>query len=92
MRFRFAKWPLHPLFFVVLGTRAANSAWLCFLLGWAIKSAVVKVGGGKSYRAAKPLFIGLIAGQFVGTALMFVSGMVYYMIKKEPPPVEMWQL
>jgi hypothetical protein len=92
MRFRFAKWPIHPLFFVIAGTGAANSTWLCFLLGWAITSAIVKVGGGKVYRSAKPLFIGLISGEFMGIALMVVSGVVYYMVKGEPPPIHMWRL
>ncbi|MDT8391929.1 MAG: DUF6785 family protein [Lentisphaeria bacterium] len=79
LRFRFAKWPLHPLFFVVLGSNAGRFTWFCFLLGWGIKCLVVKFGGGRGYRTLKPLFIGLIVGESLILGLTFVVGTIYYL-------------
>lgn len=91
LRFRFAKWPLHPLFFVVLGTSISCMSWTCFLLGWAIKTLIVKVGGGRVYRSVKPLFVGFIMGEFMIIALMFVVGLIYHMVTGNRP-VGMWML
>lgn len=91
LRFRFAKWPLHPLFFVVLGTGFANTSWTCFLLGWVIKSLVVKVGGGRAYRSAKPLFVGFIAAELISIGMMLVVGTIYHAITGKPP-VSPWML
>jgi len=91
LRFRFAKWPLHPLFFVVLGTGFANTSWTCFLLGWVIKSLVVKVGGGRTYRSAKPLFVGFIAAELMAIGMMLVVGLIYHAITGKAP-VTPWML
>ena len=91
LRFRFAKWPLHPLFFVVLGTGCSRYAWLSFLLGWVIKTLIVKVGGGGVYRTVKPLFIGFIMGEFMIIALMLVVGMIYHAITGNNP-ISTWIL
>ena len=91
LRFRFARWPLHPLFFVVLGTNISRFAWISFLLGWAFKALLVKVGGGRMYRSAKPLFIGFIIGEFMMVALMLVVGLIYYLNTGEAP-VSFWTM
>jgi len=85
LRFRFARWPLHPLFLILAGTWVAQSTWFCFLLGWGIKSLVVRFGGGRSYNAAKPLFIGLIVGELMCVAMSFVVGLIYYWVTGARP-------
>ena len=77
LRFRFSKWPLHPLFFLVLGTSVGSMAWASFLLGWAIKTLIVKVGGGRVYHSVKPLFVGFIIGEFMIIATMLIVGFFY---------------
>lgn len=88
LRFRFAKWPLHPLFLILLGTPVGFSTWFCFLLGWGIKNLIVKFGGGRSYNAMKPLFIGFILGELMCVALTFVVGCMYHWITGGTPPVK----
>lgn len=88
LRFRFAGWPLHPLFLILLGTFVGQSTWFCFLLGWGIKSLVVKFGGGRAYNALKPLFVGVIVGEFLCLALGFVVGLLYHLLTGGTPPVE----
>jgi len=85
LRFRFTKWPLHPLFFVVLGTAIATYTWMFFLLGCLFKSLIIKLGGGRAYRKMKPLFAGLIVGEFTLLALVFIVGLVYYSVTGKNP-------
>lgn len=85
LRFRFAGWPLHPLFFVVIGTGISNQSWVCFLLGWMIKTLIVKVGGGRAYRSVQPLFIGIILGDIMSVAMQFIVGAIYYNVTGTNP-------
>lgn len=91
LRFRFAKWPLHPLFFVMLGAWNSRSLWFSFLLGWLIKTLVIKFGGGCGYRSLKPLFIGFILGDVMILALMFSFGLLYHGVTGSNP-VSIWML
>ncbi len=77
LRFRFTRWPLHPLFFIVLGTSVGIRAWTSFMLGWVIKTLIVKIGGGRAYQGAKPLFVGFIIGEFMIIAVTLIVGLIY---------------
>ena len=85
LRYRFAKWPLHPLIFLVLGTWQSRSLAFSFLLGYFIKSAVTRHGGAGLYRKLKPLMIGLIAGEMLAAVLPVIIGAIYYAVQGEPP-------
>ncbi len=89
LRFRFAGWPLHPLFFIFVGT--SGSLWTSFLLGWVIKTLIVKVGGGRVYRSVKPLFIGFIIGEFMIIATIIIVGLIYNSITGAEP-VNFWMI
>jgi hypothetical protein len=78
IRFRFTGFLLHPVLFLVWGTYPAQRVWASFLLGWIIKSLVVRFGGGRVYQELKPLFIGLIAGELVAASLTIFVGWIYY--------------
>lgn len=81
LRLRFLGWPLHPVMIMVWGA-APNDAFknlsYCFLAGWAIKSAIVRFGGGRVYQDLKPLFLGLIIGDVVAAGLTLGTGFVYH--------------
>lgn len=87
LRFRFAKWPIHPLFLILLGTTVGMLSWFGFLLGWGIKNLVVKFGGGGMYNSMKPLFIGFIVGELMTLAIGFVVGFIYFQVTGATPPV-----
>jgi hypothetical protein len=55
------------------------------LLGWLIKSAIVKYGGSRLYQTLKPLFFGLIAGEIFGAVVPSIVGIAYYVITGMPP-------
>jgi hypothetical protein len=77
-RLRWSWWPIHPVLFMVWGS--IISGWFApsFLLGWLVKVAVTRFGGGRAYLRARPLFIGLIAGEMVMGVVWIVVGAAYY--------------
>jgi len=85
LRYRFAKWPIHPLIFLLLGTWQSKQLAFSFLLGYFIKSAVTRHGGAGLYRKLKPLMIGLIAGEMLAAVLPVIIGALYYLIQGNPP-------
>jgi hypothetical protein len=85
LRRRFAWWPLHPVLFLVLGTYQAYVMCTSFLLGWLIKTLVMKYGGGRLYNRLKPLMIGIIAGEMMGLGVSTVINILYYLITGDAP-------
>ena len=86
LRFKFAKFPLHPLLFLVWGTGPACNAWESYLVGWFLKTLVTRFGGGGVYRRFKPLFIGLIVGEIVFVGFHVVFDLVFLAIFHTAPP------
>ena len=62
---RFIWWPIHPLIFPVGAIWCTHQMIPAIFVAWAIKSAMLHYGGVRLYRAAKPLFLGLILGQYM---------------------------
>jgi hypothetical protein len=91
LRFRFSWWPLHPLFFIVIGTSVGSSAWASFLLGWVIKTLIVKVGGGRVYHSVKPLFVAFIIGEFMIITTVLIVGFIFNLITGNDP-VNFWMI
>jgi hypothetical protein len=86
LRLRFSWWPLHPVLFLVVATHPMARFNHSFLLGWAIKEAVTRWGGQRTYQQCKPFMIGLIAGDLLGALVFMVTGAVYYAITGQKPP------
>jgi hypothetical protein len=84
-RLRFAKWPLHPVFFLVFASYTGTQFAFSFLFGWFIKSMVTKYGGEKAYHGIKPLMFGLIAGDMLGGFIPIIIGFIYYRVTGELP-------
>lgn len=80
LRFRFSKFPIHPILFLILATYPSNAAWGAFLAGWFIKQLVVRFGGGGVYMKLKPVFIGLIAGELGIAGLSIIIDFVHYLL------------
>ena len=77
MKMRFLWWSLHPIGYV-LGTGRLggdmNFFWFPVLVGWTIKSLVLRYGGLHSYRRAIPFFAGLILGDYIIGAFWSLIG------------------
>jgi hypothetical protein len=79
LRLRYTWWPIHPVLFLVWGTFPSVLLAPSFFIGWLAKSVVTGFGGGQGYRAAKPVFVGLIAGEFAAGIFWTLVGVVYYL-------------
>ena len=81
MKMRFLWWGLHPIGYV-LGTGRLggdmNFFWFPVLVGWAIKSIVLRYGGLRTYRSAIPFFAGLILGDYVIGAVWSLIGITLH--------------
>jgi hypothetical protein len=85
LRLRLPWWPLHPVLFVVWGTMPGMKLGVSFLIGWIIKTAVVKMSGAKGYRSVLPLMVGLIAGEVAAALLWSIAGALFFLVTSKTP-------
>jgi hypothetical protein len=69
-RQRFLWWPLHPLGFPI--SAVFGTMFFSVFLAWLIKTVVIKYGGPGLYLRTRPLFLGLIVGQFATAGVWYV--------------------
>ena len=87
LRLRYTWWPIHPIMFCVWGTQSMKAFSTSFLIGWVIKTMLVKIGvltGGRMQRV-KCLMIGLIAGDLLAGLIFMCIGPIYYAVTGKPP-------
>jgi hypothetical protein len=65
-------WPLHPLGFLAQGGWIMRQLWFSFFLAWLVKTAVLRYGGGASYKKARVFFVGIIVGLLVVGGLWLI--------------------
>lgn len=87
VRFRFSRFPIHPVLFLTWGSWAAGISWAAYLLGWFVKTLVVRFGGGRSYQRLKPVFIGIIAAELIAVAAVVAVDFAHYWITGHPTGV-----
>ena len=63
-RQRFIWWPVHPISLPVSSMWMTDTIVLSVFLSWLLKLLLLKYGGPTLYQRGKPLFIGLIIGQY----------------------------
>ncbi len=85
---RFAKWPLHPVLFLIWATFPGRHMAVSFLLGWFIKSAVTKYGGEYGYRKLQPFMFGIVGGDMLGGIIAILIGLIYFWLNGEAPPIQ----
>ncbi|MCM8818495.1 MAG: hypothetical protein NC915_03330 [Candidatus Omnitrophica bacterium] len=71
-RIKLLNFPFHPLGFAFSTIMMTNALWFSIFISWLLKSFVLRYGGAKIYEKLKPLFIGLIIGQFVISGLFLI--------------------
>jgi len=64
-RVQFTWWPFHPLGYAMGPSWPLIQLWSSVLLGWLMKVVLMRYGSGKTYRRARPLFLGLVVGEFL---------------------------
>lgn len=78
-RYRWVRWPLYPIGWLLSSTWAMQAIWFSIMIGWMLKAVILKFGGSILYNRLKPLFIGLILGEVIAggiTATLVLTGTV----------------
>jgi len=91
MRLRTPWWPLHPVIFLVWNTHPMKRLSTSLLLGWLLKTLVVRLGGHKGYQRAKPFMVGVIAGELLSAVIFMAYGAAYRITTGlEPRPYQIF--
>ncbi|MGD8240659.1 MAG: hypothetical protein PVH68_19060, partial [Armatimonadota bacterium] len=77
MRRLYVWWPLHPLGAALSVTWIMCVFWFPALVAWLIKTAITRYGGLKSYTRLRPLFLGLIFGEFVMAVFWTIISFIF---------------
>ena len=76
MRRVFVWWPIHPIGYTMLSFWSSFELWFSIFIGWAAKYSILKYGGLKVYRQARPIFLGLVLGEMTCAGVWAIIGMV----------------
>ena len=71
----FLWWPLHPIGYTMLSAWASLKLWPSIFLGWMMKYLLVRYGGLRMYRDARPIFLGLVLGEMTCAGIWAIIGM-----------------
>jgi hypothetical protein len=80
------KWPLHPIGFLLVDRYFGIRAWWSVFFGWLLKILIVRYGGASGFRAARPLFLGLIAGSVLSAIFWIAVTFVMIALGREYVP------
>ena len=64
LRFRSPKWPFHPIGYCIGSVWLMDQLWFTIFLTWLAKGTILRYGGMVVYQNMRPVFLGLICGQF----------------------------
>lgn len=84
---RLPRWPLHPIGLLLVGTWYGNMAWASILIGWALKTTVIQLGGARAFRRAQPLFMGIIMGELFSAVIWTLVPVVMLWMGSNPADV-----
>jgi len=76
MRRVFIWWPIHPIGYTMLSFWSSFELWFSIFLGWIAKYSILKYGGLKIYRKARPIFLGLVLGEMTCAGIWAIIGMI----------------
>jgi len=69
LRVCFFWWPLHPLGYALAPSWTMFNFWFPCFVAWVFKTVILRYGGMKLYMKARPIFLGLILGEFLSAIL-----------------------
>ena len=76
MRRVFIWWPLHPIGYTMLSFWSSFELWFSIFLGWIAKYSILKYGGLRVYRQARPIFLGLVLGEMTCAGIWAIIGII----------------
>lgn len=90
VRYRYPGFPLHPVGFAAGPAIPVRDLVAPFFIVWGVKLIIIRLGGIQTYRAARPFFIGLILGHFVGASISFIVDMIWFHGQGHSIPFSDW--
>lgn len=69
---------IHPAGFIIASGYPLSCFWFSFLIGWVLKNAILKAGGLRLYRRARPVFLGLVVGDCLNGGLWVILSAVLH--------------
>jgi len=72
MRMRYPWWPLHPIGYAMGPSWPMIQLWFSIMVGSIMKGLILRFGGMSLYRKSRPLFLGLVLGEFTVAGMWIV--------------------
>ncbi len=77
LRLSFVGFPLHPIGFITWFGWPLDRYWLSVLLGWLLKSVVLKYGGFSAFQKGKPFAYGMVVGGATNLTFWILLRLLY---------------
>jgi hypothetical protein len=75
-RWRYVGFFLHPIGFAVGASYSNFHIWSSLFVGWLLKTVIIYCGGAHWYRRFRPVFMGLIIGEYLAALIWIVVGVI----------------
>jgi hypothetical protein len=72
MRVRFSSWPFHPIGYAMGPSWPMIQLWFSIMVGWLMKTLILRYGGMQGFIRARPFFLGLVLGEFAVAGLWLI--------------------
>jgi hypothetical protein len=72
MRARFFWWPFHPIGYAMGCSWPMIQLWFSILIGWVLKSIILRYGGIRVYQRFRSLFLGMVLGEFLSGGIWLI--------------------
>lgn len=76
-RLKSVSFPLHPVGYLLCYTYPVARIWFSVMVGWLVKTLIVKFAGSSGYHRCRSFFIGLILGEAGAAAFWLVVALVF---------------
>ena len=90
IRYRFTSFPFHPVGFAAGQIYPTRDMILPYFGVWLIKVLIIRMGGIQGYRAARPFFIGIVLGHFMGASIGWVVDWIWFPGEGHNVPISDW--
>ncbi len=74
LRSRLLWFPLHPAGLCMIYSYSGEMIWFSMFLGWLLKTCLLRYGGYRAMRAARPYFAGMIVGDAIAGLIWIIVG------------------
>lgn len=86
LRARLAWFPVHPLGYALCGTWTMMVFWFPCFVAWLAKIVILRYGGMRLYSRARPLFLGMVLGEFTMAVIWTIPSIFW----RTPTPAFPW--